>query len=282
MRILIATDGTTHSQLAVQMGIPLFQLTQADITLLTVVSQQKQWANGQSILFAAEKEWIRSVNGTTIPHPHLLLRVGQPASEIIAEARSGQYNLIVIGQHPDSSILNRWRGSVFNQLMTLASSPLLIVKGSIRPLQKILLCESGSPPTPLLSRFMLRLPNLLHKDSTINVLHVMSQMGAGPGTAAPTAPGWQLHALANDLISAHTLEGEFLEKDIQTLQQSHITTAPIVRHGFVVDEVLAEAEAGDYGLLVIGAHQPEGWLKLLADQAQQIVDRAACPVLIIN
>ncbi len=51
----------------------------------------------------------------------------------------------------------------------------------------------------------------------------------------------------------------------------------------VVDEILAEAQGGDYDLVVIGAHRGTGWERLLLDDlAQQIIEQMDRPVLVIR
>ena len=51
----------------------------------------------------------------------------------------------------------------------------------------------------------------------------------------------------------------------------------------MVDEILAEAKAGDYDLVVIGAHRDEGWQRfLLDDLARKIVVRLDRPVLVLR
>jgi len=58
---------------------------------------------------------------------------------------------------------------------------------------------------------------------------------------------------------------------------------PIVRHGWVVDEILAEAITGDYGLVVIGAHNETGWRRLLLDDiARQIITRIDRPIAVVR
>jgi nucleotide-binding universal stress UspA family protein len=106
----------------------------------------------------------------------------------------------------------------------------------------------------------------------------MSQMGAGPGVE-----GDQLQADAEELIEAQTPEGELLERDIQMLEPLSVQLRPMVRHGLVVDEILAEAQAGDYDLVVIGAHRGEGWRRILLDDlAHQIIIHLDRPVLVVR
>ncbi len=103
-------------------------------------------------------------------------------------------------------------------------------------------------------------------------------MSAGPGVQ-----GKQLRAAAEELIFEHAPEGNLLKQDLQTLARLSVNPKPKVRHGFVVDEILAEAGDEDYDLVVIGAHRGEGWRRILLDDlAHQILTRMDRPVLVVR
>jgi nucleotide-binding universal stress UspA family protein len=112
----------------------------------------------------------------------------------------------------------------------------------------------------------------------ITVLHVMSQIVAGP-----TAPGeWQLYANAAELMQGSEPEGDMLRRDMMVLRRLDADVRPRVRHGPVVEEILNEARDGAYDLLVIGSHQARGWQRfLLDDLAHQIVVQVDRPVLVV-
>jgi nucleotide-binding universal stress UspA family protein len=56
-----------------------------------------------------------------------------------------------------------------------------------------------------------------------------------------------------------------------------------IRHGLVVDEILAEANDGDYDLVIIGSHQGSNFERfLLDDLAHQIVTQSNTSILIVS
>jgi nucleotide-binding universal stress UspA family protein len=159
-----------------------------------------------------------------------------------------------------------------------APCPVLVAKGRLGTIRRILLCDSGVECPSLLSRFTTQLADLLDGEEQVTVLHVMSQISAGPGVA-----GKQLRASAAELIDERTPEGELLVQDLRVLERPGVHLHPEVRHGLVVDEILAEARAGDYDLVVIGAHRGRAWQRLLlADLAQEIVHHLDRPVLVVR
>jgi nucleotide-binding universal stress UspA family protein len=61
----------------------------------------------------------------------------------------------------------------------------------------------------------------------------------------------------------------------------NVNPRPKVRHGLVVEEILAEAHSQDYGLIVIGAHRGEGWHRILLDDlARQIIQKVDRPICV--
>jgi nucleotide-binding universal stress UspA family protein len=203
------------------------------------------------------------------------IRLGRPAEEIVTEAGAGDYDLVIVGERPGRNLKKRIFGSVVERLIAVSPCPILIARRRV-PLQRFLICEGGRRPS-LVGRLTTRLAPLLRDSRQIVVLHVMSQLAA-----TPVVSGWELQADAEAHMRRHTLEGELLHQDIQTLQQAHTVPQVKLRHGLVVDEVVAEARDGDYDLVVIGAHRQAGWQRfLLDDLAHQIILHTTQPLLVV-
>jgi nucleotide-binding universal stress UspA family protein len=217
--------------------------------------------------------------------------IGYPADAIISEAKVRRYQLIVVGNEKNQGMLkNLGRSPVPLRLVKQSSyvCPVLIAKGKNGPIRRILLCDSGSssPSTGLeigranascTRRFASQFVDLF-EDGEITILHVMSQISAGPGVR-----GGQLRATSEELMLERAPEGDLLAQDIEVLEQAHVHPRAVVRHGLVVDEILAEAREGDYDLVVIGAHAMRGWQPiLLEDLAARIMERLDRPVLVLR
>jgi nucleotide-binding universal stress UspA family protein len=206
------------------------------------------------------------------------VRIGYLAEEIIKETKGGKYQLVIIGEKQTHHLSHLPHSSEAVYVAENAACPVIIVKGNVRPIRRILLCDSGAGRSVILSRFTTQLAEMLEGEEDITVLHVMSQISAGPGVR-----GNLLRASAEELIDQFTSEGEILGNDTQVLEQPGIHPIPKVRHGFVVDEILAEARSGDYDLAVIGAYRSEGWQRfLLDDLARKVLIRIDRPVLVVR
>jgi nucleotide-binding universal stress UspA family protein len=276
MHILMTTGGSTHSELALQFGAHLLGTIQTSLwpTILTVIKAESDRERAREILGHA----CRIVD----PHcsqVNTKIRLGHPAEEIIREAEEGQYKLAIVGEKQHHGLLTRFLlGSTAQRVVEHAPCPVIIAKGHIGPVKRVLLCDSGVQDPSLLSRLDDQLPVLLQSKPDVTVLHVMSQISAGPGVR-----GAQLRAEAEQLIAQHAPEGELLQRDVDILTRLGSHPRPKIRHGLVVDEILAEAAQGDYGLVVIGVNRGEGWRRILLDDlAHQIIVQADRPVLVVR
>jgi nucleotide-binding universal stress UspA family protein len=274
MRILIATGGSEHSKVAVQMGAALAETVPLEVTILTVIKRAGQQAEAQRIVAEAGQ-----ILGTAVPNVHTKISPGHPAEIILRELRDGRYDLVILGEREHHTfIAHIFNATTGDRVIHQAYCPVLIAKKEARPVHSLLLCDSGLPGPSLLDRLQQQLPELLQSDPEVTILHVMSQISAGPGVA-----GKQLRANADVLIQEHSPEGNLLARDLQQLSQEGVSARPKIRHGLVVDEILDESVCGDYDLIVIGAHQGKGWQRfLLEDLMERIVLGSDRPVLIVQ
>lgn len=273
MRILIATDGMPHSDMAVKFAARLGMMTGGEITIIYVLGRRGRTSRADAVLDKAvaliDPEWTIEV--------HKQKSRGNPAKEIIRAVIQGSYDLVVLGWRPSHSHLRLSSPTVY-QVIAKAPCPVVIAKSNGSQIKRILVCDSGAVTPPLLDRFTERLSSLIIDGPKVAVLHVMSQMSAGPESV-----DWHLNASAEDLINAHTPEGEILEHDIEELEEISVHPRPIIRHGLVVEEIVEEARKGGYDLVVIGAHHHNGTIDLLLDDlAEQIIQHIDRSILVVK
>jgi len=275
MRILMSTRGWPYAEVVLRFGAQISYRAGEPPTVLVVINREEDRPRADSILARA-----RELLKPAIPDVRTRIRIGHPAEEIIREAEEGHYDLLIVGERKQRNLVARiLQGSTAAHVVEHAPCPVIIAKGETTGrIRRILLCESGAQRPSLLTRFTAQLTGLIEGEEDITVLHVMSQMSAWPGTR-----GKNLRANAEELIEEHTPEGELLEQDIHLLERPGIVPHPKVRHGLVVDEILAEAQSGDYDLVVIGAHRSEGWRRILLDDlAHQIMVQVNRPILVVR
>jgi nucleotide-binding universal stress UspA family protein len=282
VRILIAigssmgliTGDLLHSRATLRFGASISERNNEPPTLITVIRNEADRHRADATLTGAAQALQSKV-----PRVQTKVRIGHPAEEIIREAEEGDYDLVIVGERQNHRLVTRFLlGSTTVRVVEHAPCPVIISKGKIGPVRRILLCDSGIEVPSLPKRFVAQLAELIKGQEEVTVLHVMSQISAGPGIR-----GQQLRADAEELIENQAPEGELLKQDVQLLEGLKLHPHPKVRHGLVVDEIVAEARDGDYDLVVIGAHRGEGWRRILLDDlAHQVIVKLDRPVLIVR
>jgi nucleotide-binding universal stress UspA family protein len=267
MRLLIATNGPPYD--AVRVGVELVRRAGEAPTLLTVVRSEENRPRAEATLAAAE-ELLRA----DAPGVETKVRIGRPSKEISSEAMEGNYGMVIVDRRERvPSVRRLLLGSTAQRVVECATRPILVAQGRIVPVRRILVCDSGAHSARLLDATA-ALADLIGRELDITVLHVMSQV-----SAAPDVEGEELLATAEELIEEHTPEGEMLEDDVAALDLENVSPHPKVRHGMVIEEIMAEAS--DYDLVVIGAYRGEGWQRILLDDlARKIIKQAGRPVFV--
>jgi nucleotide-binding universal stress UspA family protein len=271
MRILIAIYDPSTAETILRCAAQFAHCTDGSSILLSLVDNPKRSWISDSLL-----ENARDILGS--PDLAISQRVGDPLRETLAELKLASYDLLVIGESPAlSGYVHILRERIAHKLAEISPCPVLVVRDPVRPFKHILMCDSGAENS-VLRRFTLQVAEMLEGEEEITVLHVMSQISAGPGV-----PDRQLLADFQELIADNAPEGRLLAQDLRLLSRHGIQPTAKVRHGLVVDEIIAEANAGDYDLVVIGAHHEQGWQRfLLDDLAHKILAQMNRPVLVVR
>lgn len=140
MKILMATDGSEHSEKTLDEAIKMAGSLGAEVTVITIMEDPPSLAymvpselmakakeshekSSRDILAKAENKLRqKGIAATT------LLRSGHPADVICKVADEGKYDMIVIGSRGLSGITELLLGSVSNRVVHCAKTSVYIVK----------------------------------------------------------------------------------------------------------------------------------------------------------
>ncbi|MGQ9497368.1 MAG: universal stress protein [Desulfotomaculales bacterium] len=140
-RILVAIDGSEHAYAALRQAIKLLNLNSlSQVGVLQVVPpldpslEYLPWSS-RSQLEEAERKRAREsldkalailreagIEGTP------LIRVGDPAQEIIEAVEEGNYELIVLGRRGTNPLKELLLGGVSQRVLQLAEVPVILAK----------------------------------------------------------------------------------------------------------------------------------------------------------
>jgi nucleotide-binding universal stress UspA family protein len=270
MKMLICTDGSTHATQAARFGLRLARHSGDAVQLLGVIEDDEGAERSIRNALAVLETELGSI-GVTV---ETKMRRGHAAEQILDEAAEWRADLIVIGQLGRRGLTRFVMGGTAARVVQYAPCSVLLVKGQRSDLQRILVCTAGGEPG--LRDVKVAGQLAAQQQATVTVLHVMSQVALTEKDYRP-----ELEAAAGDLIARRTPEGVHLETALNTLETWGVNGSAKVRHGLVVDEIVAETKDGNYDLLVIGAHLAHGLSRwLLDDVTAHVLDETQAPVLV--
>ena len=140
--ILVAVDGSSHSERALSEAIDLAQQGHANLTLATVVPAISTLALGgggfapaadyQTLSDDLDREYkeLLEAEETKLPEGDrfraVMLR-GQPAEAIVDELQAGGYDLVVVGSRGRGGLRSMILGSVSQGVLHASPVPVLVV-----------------------------------------------------------------------------------------------------------------------------------------------------------
>ena len=210
-------------------------------------------------------------------HVSLHIERGRLTAKILQEVHERPYDLVIISSRGRRGLRKLLFGSTALQVAEQAPLPVLVVKGELRESNKYLVCTSSGPISEQAVNFSGRLAK--YTGAKVHLLHVVSQISLDArGTKLE-----DLEASAESLIARGSREGKHLEKMLASLQEADVEARALVRHGLVVDEIIAEAHEGDYEIIIIGSHRTPGVPPgMVDDVAGNILLATQRPVLVVH
>ncbi len=270
MKILLCTNGSSHTARALEVGVRVAQKAASDVDIL-VVSERDQGKEARRMAEATAADLAAA--GTPVTTHQ---RTGQMANEVVLQAQAAPYDLVIIGSRGRRGVVRLLLGSMALHVTEHAPASILVVKGRARELRRFLVCSSAGPISEHTVRFASRLARAL--GASVTLLHVMSQL-----PLAEDALPNDLDASAEELIRHRSREGIHLRHMLDLLAAEGQVGRAVVRHGLVLDEIIAEAREGRYDLIVTGAHVTPGLnARLVDDLSADVLLAANRPVLVVR
>ncbi|MEN8172305.1 MAG: universal stress protein [Chloroflexota bacterium] len=269
MKILIFVSSHNKSKPAVLFGGLLAKKTNASITLLTVIDEPHVLDTAHQTLEKARK-WIPDLNATTA------VRINTDVNGILTEIDSGEYDLLIIRARQATQLKDFLRTKIGRRAARQSPISVLVIKQEHTELNRILICTSGVDlANPVIEKSVWLAKSSQAKVTLLHVAGSVPSMYTGLDKIEE-----QLH----EILETDTPMAQHLRHAVNMLVNENINAELKLRHGSVPDEILHEARSGNYNLIVLGASKAfvefAGWL--LGNVAQQIVDQADCPVLVVR
>jgi sulfate transport system ATP-binding protein len=255
LRFLLLTDGTPHSQPALDLGGRIARLANARTTLLGHGRAQDGRDSGAAALQRHMQEAKEKI-GSGLPALDVRIASEPPAVAVPREVERQPYDMVVLGGRPQGG------SDLAEQLLQSGEHHLLMVPREPAQLERVLVCVAAGEPGKDDVQFTARLVRHLGAQATL--LSVLSADGAQHETRERTE--------------------RFLAGGVRTMALLGVPATAKIRVGAVRAEIIAEMAAGGYDLLVLGAPlaRPDGRGVLAGVVGQILSDTTDRPVLIVR
>jgi nucleotide-binding universal stress UspA family protein len=286
-RILVATDGSEDADRAIE-WLADFPLP-ADVSIEVVNALQLPFPlDGVAVLgwqeFVAESDRLVAGARTRLQKRWSTVtgRVldGDPREAVIEAATKAGTDLIVLGARGLGAVASFLLGSVSLGITRHAPCPVLVCRGTPRPVRTVTIGVDGSPDALAAVEYFSRLP--LPSDLRVRLVGVV-QTPRYP-SSAPGFIGARLRAAMQDFENEArqqlTAALAPLAAALRPRARSIVTVTP---SGSPAETILREARSNDSDLIVVGARGLGALERVaLGSVSEAVLRHATCPVLIVR
>jgi nucleotide-binding universal stress UspA family protein len=272
VHMLLCTDGSLTSEPAVAFGSRFAVLLQAQVTVLeAAVRPDREPGVSRPTTDLCASLAAAGLNCKTI------IRSEIPRQAIVNHTVQEPYDLIVIGLLRRGNWLRRWlRGPSTRRVLQRVIAPVLVVPSDRPVLHRILLCSG----------------DLWYPAETIQLVGQIAQATGAEVTLLYVIPQPLLHYPVlreiedawGSLLQTDTLQGRNLKAGRDTLRGLGVETGISLRHGPVVEQIMAEIREGEYDLVALGSTYAAQSLYryFVRSITDLVVEQAGRPVLVVR
>jgi nucleotide-binding universal stress UspA family protein len=288
MRVLLATDGSQQAALAMRAASRLLARTDREMHVLHVAAEPrlpKSGALGKHAYhrLAARTRYIlqhaKEVLAEEGVDAFTSCQTGSPARLIMRESKD--FEITVIGAKGLDARADVGLGPVASRLVEHASGCVLIGREPPGDRQvRILVPVDGSGGSEdaldaLISCFDL-------ESADVTLLHVVEKLWL-PAEEEEDPKDPESNQTAQFLVELRREAEQLLAQTRVRFLQHHSGVTTSIREGIPANEILSEADQGDYDLVVVGATESTDMKhKVLGSVSSKIAWHAPCSVLIVR
>jgi len=300
MKVLLAIDGSQYSEATIGLARALRIGKKAEMAILTVIPEHV-FLGGHTVadllgrsaalkiqMQKAEEEkaleLLRKLSRSlAAPGREIetMVRRGSPADEIIKTCRDMSADLVLVGFKGTSDSPEFLLGSVAHKVVRYAPCSVLVAKGKIEAVKRVLVPLDGSRHSDQTVQFLLRMP----LPSRVEVLvMVVLQSFAATFVKAYTLDAERDREIVAELQgSEEEAAGRVLTEAENQLRTGGYRVTTILCRGDPSREILREAGQRNVDLIALGAKGLTGVRGfLLGSVAQRVARYAKSSVLIVR
>jgi len=280
-RILLAVDGSGHSQAAAQLIHDLPLPAGSEVTALAVYQPRR--TPSHAALMDALDQTSHLLWGA-MRRDRVGILHGHPAEALIHYADVHRIDLIAMGAQGLRASLGILLGGVAQQVVEYARQPVLVARKPYTGLRRVLLAVDGSLASDQAVSYLAQLP--LPRGVEVQVMHVLPPteeldlaLLAHPLQAEVLVPPETAAQYAAELREAQAL----VEQAVDRLKLAGIIANPTLVRGSAADEIIEAVSANGIDLIVVGSRglsAIKGWW--MGSVSRKLVHYSGCSVLVVK
>jgi len=282
MHILLATDGSEHSECALRF-VTRLQLSPEDrVTVLHVIGDHSpDVTHIKSIVAPRILDSARTILEGQPAQTTTLLREGYADVRIVETAKDTGADLIVMGARGLKPLPSVIYGSITRSVVIQAPVPVFVIQMPRElpgPQLKILYATDGSDCALDAGRLLCEMP--FPDDSEVSVLHVIPS-----GIDIPQKFHLELDAMIRETaekIRAVELKKseKVLELSFESFKGRYSKAYTVTKFGDPPTEIIETAESLKSDVIVVGSRGVRGIKGMLGSTSRNVFRHARCSVLI--
>jgi nucleotide-binding universal stress UspA family protein len=271
MKILVCSDGSERARRALAAAAIIANATKAETTIFGIIEAAQDEprlleALGQEASLFREQDVKLQI----------VTKFGDPVAEIIRRTQESAYDLVVIGAERKGAQGFFLPSTKAYSITEAIAPPVLVVPASRPTIKGILICSGGGAYIENAVIFTSKIAREL--SAQVTLLNVTPQPAAMHGTI------FRRQEDAAALLNSNSALARNLRTEKAIIENAGVPAVVRIRHGIVIDEILAEIEQNDHDLVVVGSWPVRGALRhyAIGNVMREIVNRTDRPVLVIR
>lgn len=194
---------------------------------------------------------------------------------VFKETRHDRYDLVVINSQNQPTIGELLLGTIADRVLKTADTSVLIVKNPGERIERMIISTGGHEMSDPTVNTGISIAQQLQ--ARVSLLHVM------PSLPSMYTGLERLEETLEEVLNTETPLARHLKAKAAEMDQRGINAQIELRRGLPSEEIVRATYRDNADLLVVGYSEQTRFYQVFRDHlALDIVDRSACPVLVVN
>jgi nucleotide-binding universal stress UspA family protein len=184
--------------------------------------------------------------------------------------------MLILGPFGRAQVRKLLVGKSFRKIMSAVTAPILYIPAMRVPLKRVLICMGGLDYSFAAEHLGLKVAQM--NQSSITLLTVVPPIDLDYPEARKIRDNWK------NLVETDTTQGRSLREGLKMARETGLEARVTVRHGNIVEQILAEIKEGEYDLVCMGSQYSTKGLRqyYTPNITADVAESSVCPILTVR